>query len=76
MLSLKLIPNWRRVLTRAWSVRFGLIAGVCEGLNVVLQITVERLPEVSLGLRALAGLAACAALASRFIAQPKSLGED
>lgn len=73
---MRLIPNWRRVLTRAWSVRFGLIAGLCEGVNVVLQITVERLPEVSLALRAAAGLAACAALVSRFIAQPKSLGED
>lgn len=73
---MRLVDNWRAVLTRAWSVRFGFIAGLCEGVNVVLQITVERLPEVSLALRAAAGLAACAALVSRFIAQPKSLGDD
>lgn len=73
---MRLIPNWRRVLMRAWSVRFGLLAGLCEGANVVLQITVERLPEASLALRLAAGFAACAALVSRFIAQPKSLGED
>jgi len=73
---MRLIPNWRRVLLHAWSVRLGLLAGLCEGVNVVLQITIERLPEVSLALRLAAGLAACAALAARVIAQPKSLGED
>ena len=72
---MRLIPNWRRVLLRAWSVRLGLIAGLCEGLNVVLQITIDRMPEVSLALRLLAGLAACAALAARFVAQP-SVHED
>ncbi|MDQ0349724.1 hypothetical protein J2S76_004175 [Ancylobacter vacuolatus] len=72
---MRLIPNWRRVLLRAWSVRLGLLAGLCEGVNVALQITIERLPEVSLALRLAAGLAACAALAARFIAQ-SSIHED
>lgn len=73
---MRLIANWRRVLLRAWSVRLGLIAGLFEGINIILQLTVERLPEVSIGLRALTGLCACAALVSRFVAQPKSIGED
>lgn len=70
----RLIDNWRSVLLRAWSVRFGLVAGLFEGLNIFLQITLERLPEVSLALRAAAGLCACLALVSRFIAQP-DMGE-
>ncbi|ADH87370.1 conserved hypothetical protein [Ancylobacter novellus DSM 506] len=73
---MRLIPNWRKVLLRAWSVRLGLIAGLFEGLNVVLQITVDRLPDVSLGLRLAAGGCACLALVSRFIAQPKTIGES
>ena len=72
---MRLIPNWRRVLLRAWSVRLGVLAGLFEGLNVVLQITVERLPEVSIALRIATGLCACFALVSRFVAQPKSIGD-
>jgi hypothetical protein len=69
--GIRLVDNWRTVLTRAWSVRFGVLAGLFEGLNIFLQITVERLPEVSLPLRVAAGGCACAALVSRFIAQPE-----
>jgi hypothetical protein len=72
---MRLIPNWRRVLLRAWSVRLGFVSASLEGLNVFLQITIDRMPEVSLALRLLAGLAACAALAARFVAQP-SVHED
>lgn len=70
----RLIPHWRQVLVHAWSVRFGLIAGLFEGINIFLQITVERLPDVSLWLRIASGVSACLALASRFIAQPKTIG--
>lgn len=72
---MRLIPNWRRVLLRAWSVRLGFVSASLEGLNVFLQITIERMPEVSLALRLLAGLSACAALAARFVAQD-SVHED
>lgn len=72
---MRLIHNWRRVLLRAWSVRFGILAGLLEGINIFLQITVDRMAEVSVALRIAAGLCGCLALISRFIAQPKSIGE-
>lgn len=71
---MRLVDNWRAVLTHAWSVRFGIAAGLFEGLNIFLQITVERMGEVSLALRIATGLCACLALVSRFIAQP-DMGE-
>lgn len=29
---MKLVDDWKRVLKRSWSVRFNIIAAVCQGL--------------------------------------------
>lgn len=73
---MRLIDDWRRVLTRAWSVRLGILAGMLQGTDIVLQITIGQLGEVSWALRVLAGLSAMAAFVSRFVAQPRTLGGD
>lgn len=33
---MRLIPNWRDVLTRAWSVRLMLLAAVLSGVEIIL----------------------------------------
>lgn len=64
---MKLLPDWRAVLTRAWSIRLMLAAGILSGLDVFLQVVVGLKP--SLPLAALSGLATCAALVARLFAQ-------
>jgi hypothetical protein len=71
---MRLIDNWRSVLKHAWSVRLGILAGLFQGLDIIMQLTVGQMGEVSVWLRALAGLSAMAAFVSRFVAQPKTIG--
>lgn len=73
---MRLIDDWRRVLKHAWSVRLGVLAGLFQGLDIIIQLTVGQMGEVSVALRILAGLSAMAAFVSRFIAQPKTIGGD
>ena len=75
---IELLPDWRQILTRAWSVRWLIVAGILSGLEVALQIAQPVIePIVPKGLfSALAGLATAAALVARVLAQsnlpPKS----
>lgn len=64
-----LIANWRAVLQRAWSVRFIIIFILLQGIDIVVQITIGQMTEVSWGLRIAAGISGMAALAARFIPQ-------
>lgn len=64
-----LIANWRAVLKRAWSVRFIILAILLQGIDIVVQITVGQMTEVSWTLRIAAGISGMAALAARFIPQ-------
>ena len=68
---MKLLPDWRAVLTKAWSVRFLIFAGILSGAEVVLQL-LQPVLESSwpTGLfAALSGLATAAALVARVMAQ-------
>lgn len=40
-----LIDDWQAVLTRAWSVKFQLLAGLCGALELVLPMYVEGMPR-------------------------------
>lgn len=64
-----LIANWRAVLQRAWSVRFIIIFILLQGTDIVVQITIGQMTDVSWGLRIAAGISGMAALAARFIPQ-------
>lgn len=72
---MQLVPNWRTVLRRAWSVRLGVMAGLLAGLDFVLQALVGAGSGPS-WLLYLSGLVAAAAFISRFIAQPKMNEDD
>ncbi len=41
---MKLVSDWKRVLTCAWSIRLLLLAGILSGLEVVLPLIGDALP--------------------------------
>lgn len=42
---MRLAPDWRRILRRAWSIRLMLLAGLLSGAEVVLPLFVDALPR-------------------------------
>ena len=40
----ELIPDWKRVLRRAWSIRLMLLAGLLSGLEAILPIVMDAIP--------------------------------
>lgn len=63
-----LVPNWRAVLRRAWSIRLLILAGALSGVEVALPlIGVDAIPAGTFA--ALSGLVTAAAFIARLIAQ-------
>lgn len=52
---MKLSPDWRRILKRAWSVRWMALAGILSGLEAALPFFTDRIPP---GLMAVASVLA------------------
>lgn len=68
--SAMLVPNWRDVLRRAWSVRLAIFAGLLEGLAVaVFFADPSWFPVSPVTFVVVAGLLNCAAPIVRIIAQ-------
>lgn len=66
-----LIPKWKTVLARAWSVWLMILAGGLSGAEVALSMIGPDQLGVEPGLfAALAGLTSAAALVARILAQP------
>ena len=42
---MKLYPNWREILRKAWSIRFGVLATIFALMQVVVPIYVADLPK-------------------------------
>lgn len=42
---MELIPDWKRVLKKAWSVRFLALAGVLTGCEFLLPLYVDAIPR-------------------------------
>lgn len=64
---LSLIPDWKSVIRRAWSIRLMLVAGLLSGVEVVLPLFVDALPR---GLfAAVSGSVVMLAFAARLVAQ-------
>jgi len=40
----QLLPDWRDILRRAWSIRLMLIAGLLSGCEAVLPLVTDHLP--------------------------------
>jgi Kef-type K+ transport system membrane component KefB len=68
---MNLVPHWRRVLKRAWSIRLMILAGLLSGVEVILglpdiQLWLDWQPGIFAGL---SFLATAAAFVARLLAQ-------
>ncbi len=64
-----LLDDWRRVLRRAWSIRFSLLAAAFTAAEVVVPLFGDVLPRGAFVLMALA--ASIGATVARIVAQPE-----
>lgn len=71
---MRLVDNWRAVLTRAWSVRLMLLAGLLTGLEAALPFLGELVPLAPGVLAAITAIVVMAALVARLLAQ-SNIGE-
>lgn len=68
---MQLIPNWREVISHAWSMRLIAIAAVLEAIEVALPFFSDAFPT---GVFSVVGLlVSVGALVARLIAQPHTL---
>lgn len=66
---MRLIPNWRQVLTRAWSARLNALALVFTALEVGLPL-MDGYIDIPRGVfAALSGITAAAGFYARLVAQ-------
>lgn len=61
------VKNWREVLTKAWSARLMIIAGILSGAEVALPFFTDVVPQGIMA--ALSSLVVSAAFIARFMAQ-------
>lgn len=66
---MKPIADWRRVLTRAWSVRLMVVAALLSGLEVAVPLLDGLLPVPQGVFAGLASLSTIAATVARFVLQ-------
>ena len=62
-----LYENWREILLKAWSIRFGVLTTIFAFMEVVLPIYVDDLPKHLFA--ALTGVAAVGGILSRLVWQ-------
>ena len=68
---MRLLPDWKRVLRRAWSIRLMLLAGLLSGLEAALPFFGDMIPIPPRTLAALTVLVVAAAFVARLLAQSK-----
>lgn len=66
-----LLPNWREIINKAWSVKLIILAALLSAVEVVLPFFSHEFPPKLFA--ALSGLAASAALVARIMAQKDPL---
>lgn len=66
---MKLLSNWRDVLTKAWSIRFMAAAAILSGVEVAIPLLDGYLPIPQKLFASLAALFAALAFVARLIAQ-------
>jgi hypothetical protein len=77
---MKLIDDWRRVLSYAWSIRLLVLAGILSGAEIALPLIQDLLPVPRGVFAGLSFLATAGAFVARLVAQKSisggSHGED
>lgn len=66
---MNLLPNWKWLVRKAWSIRLVVLAGLLSGCEVVLPLFVDTLPRNVFAV--LSMLAAIGAGVARVMSQPK-----
>ena len=64
---MKLLADWKRILRRAWSIRFMLMAGLLSGVETALPFFYEAMPHGVFAM--LSGVSVGAAFVARLVAQ-------
>lgn len=64
---MKLLPNWRDILRRAWSLRLMAFAGLLSGVEVALPFFNDLMPRGVFAL--LSAVTVCGAFIARLVAQ-------
>ncbi|KAA3527039.1 hypothetical protein GOZ96_04675 [Agrobacterium vitis] len=66
---MNLLPEWRRVLKHAWSIRLNLLAGFFAGMEIALPI-IDQWVNIPRGLfAAMSGFTTMASTVARLVAQ-------
>lgn len=70
----RLLPDWKRVLRKAWSVRLTLLGAAFAGVEMALPLFSDAFPRhvflaLSIGVTV-------AGTVARLVAQPKTMGAD
>ena len=66
---MRLIPNWRAVIARAWSIRLLIVAGILSGAEVALPLIGDALPIPTGMFAGLSFVIVAAAFVARLVAQ-------
>lgn len=66
---MRLLPEWKWLLRKAWSIRLHLLSGICSIIALVLPFVGDKVPvQVLIGL---ATIATFGGMFSQLVAQPK-----
>ncbi len=66
---MNLLPEWKWLLRKTWSIRLVILSAVLSGIELILPLFVDTIPR-----NLFAALSMCAAIAAgiaRVVAQPK-----
>lgn len=66
---MRLLPDWKRIARRAWSIRLSIIAAMLSGAEVVLPLFIDVLPRNLFA--SLSFVAVVGAAVARVVAQPR-----
>ena len=69
-----LIPNWRKVLRKAWSVRLMILTALLNGAEIVLPLFSDKFPRGVFA--ALSFVVVAGAFVARFVAQKELSGDQ
>lgn len=73
---MSLVANWRRVLSRAWSLRLIALTFALIALDVMLPAFEDSLGLPARTFAVLSGLCSAAAFVARLVVQPSVSGGD
>jgi hypothetical protein len=68
-MAVHLIPEWRRVLAKAWSIRLVILAALLSGVELVLPLVQDWFPRYVFGVLSFG--VTVGAVWARLVAQPK-----